>query len=132
MGSRCDATICLTDFFATCADVVGAELGDGAAEDSFSLMPLIAGDEDAWRREPVIHHSANGMFAVRLGKWKLVAGNGSGGRQRPRGKPFGKPYQLFALDADWAEARDGAAANAEVVAQMAALLERMRDAGRSR
>jgi arylsulfatase A len=131
-GSRCDATICLTDFFATCADVVGAELGDGVAEDSFSLLPLIAGDEDAWRREPVIHHSANGMFAVRVGKWKLVAGNGSGGRQRPRGKPFGEPYQLFDLDADLAEARDVAAANAEVVAQMSALLQRMREAGRSR
>ena len=34
------------------------------------------------------------MFAIRDGDWKLVLGNGSGGRQQPRGKAFEKPYFL--------------------------------------
>ena len=43
------------------------------------------------------------MFAVRNGKWKLILGDGSGGRQNPKGKAFQKPYQLFDLDSDLAE-----------------------------
>ena len=42
----------------------------------------------------MIHHSSGGMFAIRDGDWKLVLGNGSGGRQKPRGKAFEKPYFL--------------------------------------
>ena len=60
---------------------------------------MVGGD---WHspRAPVIHHSSAGMFAIRAGKWKLVLGNGSGGRERPAGKPFVKPYQLFNLESD--------------------------------
>lgn len=129
-GSSCSETVCLTDLFATCADVVDVELDNGAAEDSCSLLPMLRG-EDAQRCAPVIHHSAAGMFAIRDGKWKLVLGNGSGGRQKPRGKPFGKPYQLFDLSADIGEAQDVAAEHPEVVASLAARLEEIRDAGRS-
>ena len=48
----------------------------------------------------MIHHSAGGMFAIREGDWKLVLGNGSGGRQAPKGKPFGKPYFLANMKTD--------------------------------
>ncbi|GIT30785.1 MAG: hypothetical protein Ct9H300mP1_28310 [Planctomycetaceae bacterium] len=51
----------------------------------------------------MIHHSAAGMFAIREGRWKLVLGNGSGGRQAPRGRPFAKPYFLADLNADPSE-----------------------------
>ena len=104
-GSHCTATVCLTDLFATCATIVGRELPTGAAPDSFSLLPAFEGKP--WRRaQPVIHHSANGMFAIRDGKWKLVLGNGSGGRERPSGKPFRQPYQMFDLAKDIAERDD--------------------------
>lgn len=131
-GSRCDETVCLTDFFATCASVVGSELGDNRAEDSFSLVPLLSRSQKAWQRAPVIHHSGNGMFAMRRGEWKLVFGNGSGGRQQPKGKPFGKPYQLFDLAADLGEAHDLAARHPEIVAAMTDELEQLRASGRSR
>lgn len=131
-GSRCDETVCLTDFFATCAEIVGSELPRDCAEDSFSLAPLILDRGDGWQRAPVVHHSVSGMFAIREGRWKLVAGNGSGGRQRPKGKPFGEPYQLFDLRADLGETRDVAADHAEVVARLTQRLETLRSAGRSR
>ena len=105
-GSRSEATVCLTDVFATLAEIVGVPLPQDAAEDSISLLPLLRGEEEGFHRTPVIHHSVSGMFAIRDGKWKLVAGNGSGGREEPKGEPFGRPYQLYDLEADPSETRD--------------------------
>ncbi|MCG8583220.1 MAG: sulfatase-like hydrolase/transferase, partial [Pirellulales bacterium] len=130
--SKCDETICHTDLFATFAEAAGAKLEDDHAEDSFSILPLTAGKDWATPRAPVINHSSAGMFAIRDGKWKLVAGNGSGGRQQPRGKPFGKPYQLFDLNSDLGETTNVAENNPEVVNRLEKQLERIRAAGRSR
>ena len=130
-GSQTDETICLTDFFATAADVVGAALPNDAAEDSFSLLPLMTG-KTGWDRAPVIHHSSNGLFAIREGKWKLVAGNGSGGRQEPRGEPFGRPYQLYDLSEDIGETTDLLTKSPETAKRLEAELERLRTSGRSR
>ena len=129
-GTLCQQTVCLTDFFATCAEVVNLPLGDDRAEDSFSFLPLILGEQSELRA-PVIHHSAAGMFAIRSGKWKLVAGNGSGGRQQPKGKPFAQPFQLFDLEADLGEVRDVAKQHPEIVAKLTARLQQIRDNGRS-
>lgn len=46
------------------------------------------------------------MFAVRKGDWKLVLGNGSGGRQQPKGRRFQPPWQLFNLKEDPGETED--------------------------
>lgn len=105
-GSTCDDTICLTDFFATISDVVGKRPPEGAAPDSFSFLPQMQGDKPVAARPAVINHSAAGMFAIRSGKWKLILGNGSGGRERPNGRPFQKPYQLFDLAEDISEKRN--------------------------
>ena len=102
-GSRNAATICLTDLFATFADSIGKELPKAAAPDSYSFLAQLIGKGTPHRRPPVIHHSAAGMFAIRDGRWKLVLGNGSGGRQAPRGRPFAKPYFLADLVADPSE-----------------------------
>lgn len=130
-NSQTDETICLTDFFATAAEIVGAPLPDDAAEDSFSLLPLLTG-KAGWQRAPVIHHSSGGMFAIRDGKWKLVAGNGSGGREKPQGEPFGRPYQLFDLSEDIGETTNLITKAPDTAKRMEAELERLRAAGRSR
>lgn len=118
------ATITHTDIYATLADVVSAtaSLSAGEAEDSVSLIPMLA-DPGAERSVPVINHSASGMFALRSGPWKLIAGNGSGGRQQPKGKPFQKPFQLFHLGDDPGEANNVAAQHADVVADLTKQLE---------
>ena len=72
--------VCLVDLLATAAEVVGSER-PASAQDSHSLLSLLRGEPNG-QRPPVIHHSANGVFAIRDGKWKLVLGNGSGGRHR--------------------------------------------------
>ena len=129
-GSRTDATVCLTDVFATVAEAVGAPLPKDAAEDSFSLLPVLRGG--AIERAPLVHHSVSGMFAVRDGRYKLVAGNGSGGREEPKGEPFGRPYQLYDLAADPAERNDVLEEHPAVARRLEAVLEELRSNGRSR
>ena len=50
---------------------LGAKLPDNAGEDSVSLLPALEGRADKPLREAVVHHSINGSFAIRQGKWKL-------------------------------------------------------------
>jgi arylsulfatase A-like enzyme len=129
-GAVCRQTVCLTDLYATLAEVVGAEIASDQAEDSCSLLPMFRG-EDVPRAAPVVHHSGSGMFAIRSGRWKLVLGNGSGGRERPRGQPFAQPYQLFDMSADPGESTDVAGQHPELVARLTRQLEQIRTQGRS-
>ena len=131
-GSKQSEPVCLTDIFATLAAIAGAELPADAAEDSFDLLPLMRGGTWAKRRAPLIHHSGSGMFAIRDGKWKLVAGNGSGGREAPKGEPFERPYQLFDLEADGSERRNVIERYPVVASRLEQELERIRARGRSR
>jgi len=105
-GSHCSETICLTDVMATLAEITDFALPDNAGEDSFSLFPLMLGQGWSFPRAPVIHHSSQGMFSLREGKWKMVFGSGSGGRQKPIGKPFEEPYFLFDLENDPSETKN--------------------------
>jgi len=125
-ASRCEETICLVDLFATAAEIAGAERPPGAAEDSFSFLPLLQGKPRRSPRPPVIHHSAAGMFALRDGQWKLVLGNGSGGRQSPRGKPFARPYHLFDLSDDLSETKNLIDRQPDVAARLEEACEAIR------
>ena len=111
---------------------MGDDLPDGSAEDSFSFLTQLKGRRPTTPRAPVIHHSVAGMFAIRDGKWKLVLGNGSGGREKPAGTPFEKPYQLFDLSADIGEREDVIAQNADVAQRLEATVADFRSRGRSR
>ena len=127
-GSTVDATVSLTDLFATLADILGEEPQPGVATDSVSLMPLLQG-EDWARGTPVVHHSRRGMFALRDGRWKLVFGNGNGGVNEDfSGVPFGRPWDLFDLVQDPGETRSVAGDHPEVMARMEAALAQIRAA----
>ncbi len=119
-------TICLTDVFATLADIAGADLPEGAAEDSFSFLPLLRGGARSEPRPSVINHSSSGMFAIRDGPWKLIAGNGSGGREQPRGTPFERPYQLYNLDDDISERNNVYEQNPELAQELESQLDMIR------
>ena len=123
-GSVSKETVCLVDLFATASELAKATLPkpDEAAPDSFSWAPLFKGKPGQFRRAPVINHSASGMFAIRMDEWKLVLGNGSGGREQPRGRRFTPPWQLFNLDEDPAETTDLAPRETERVQRMEAAL----------
>lgn len=137
-GSQCPAVVCHTDLYATLADILGVPVPTDQAEDSLSWSKLLSGNYEAGngdprkaRGAPVINHSANGMFAIRDGKWKLVCGNGSGGREQPQGNPFEEPFQLYNLEVDIEEVNDLAAEQPEMVQRLTAALEKLRASGRS-
>ncbi|QDT13033.1 sulfatase family protein [Planctomycetes bacterium K23_9] len=79
-GSTCKTTICTTDFFATFAEILGADdaIPDDAAEDSFSFYSCLTGN-DKPTRPFTIHHSISGKFAIRKGDWKLILATDGGG-----------------------------------------------------
>jgi arylsulfatase A-like enzyme len=115
-GTRKSEVVGLIDVMATLAEIVDTELPESAGEDSVSFAPLLRGK--AFDRPPLICHSSGGMFAVRHGQWKLIAGNGSGGRQAPRGKPFAEPWMLIDLEQDPGEINDVADKQTEVFSRM--------------
>jgi arylsulfatase A-like enzyme len=132
-GSNCAETICTTDLFATAADVVGTKVPEDAAEDSFSMLPLFKGEE-GFARTYTIHHSINGSFAIRQGKWKLSLCPGSGGWSDPKpGKATQGmyPVQLYDLETDLAETNNLAEKEPVQVQAMADLLAKAIRDGRS-
>ena len=127
-GSTINATVSLTDVYATLVAILGDEPEPGVATDSVSLLPLLRGEVET-RGVPVVHHSRNGMFALRDGQWKLVFGNGDGGvHGNNTGVPFGKPWRLFDLEQDHRERSNVGADYPEVMAQMEAALKQTRAA----
>ena len=121
-GSRVDRIVGLVDIMATLTDHLDAELPEAAGEDSVSFAAVLQDPDQTVKRPPLICHSGGGMFAIRDGKWKLVAGNGSGGRQAPKGKPFAEPWMLFDLESDPGETREVSAKYPEVFTRLKASL----------
>jgi arylsulfatase A len=120
---------------ATCAEITGAKLPDNAGEDSESLLPALVGDNKAPLRPAVVHHSINGSFAIRQGKWKLSLCAGSGGWSDPKpGSSEEKELpdtQLYDMSADTAESKNLQAEHPEEVARLTKLLEEFIANGRS-
>ena len=70
---------------------------------SVSFYSVLVQKTDITPRLPMIHHSSNGRFAIRSGKWKLVMNTKKDKRE------------LYDLETDPAEAKDVAAQHADVV-----------------
>lgn len=134
-GSKSDQLLCLTDFMATAAAIVGAKLPATAAEDSVSFLPALLGTAKAPLREAVVHHSINGSFSIRQGQWKLALCRDSGGWSEPRpGTPKAADLpsvQLFELTKDIGEQTNVQDKHPEVVARLTKLLEKYVADGRS-
>jgi arylsulfatase A-like enzyme len=134
-GSRCDQLVCLNDLMATCAELLGVKLPDNAGEDSVSMLPALLGRGDKPLREAVVHHSINGSFAVRQGRWKLELCGDSGGWSVP--KPGSKAAerlpdtQLYDMTKDVGERVNEFQSHPEVVDRLTKLLEKYIADGRS-
>lgn len=130
----CNQMVCLADFFRTFAEMLGIDLPDNAAEDSF-LLPL-PGISAAAGRQTMIHSSGDGSFAIRSQDWKLELCRGNG-------NPFGgagvvepstsdqMPYQLYNLAADISERKNRAAELPDVVGKLKNELLAAIDQGRT-
>jgi len=134
-GLRSAETVCLVDLLATCADLLGVGLPANAGEDSVSNLPLWRGQTlDRALRQATVHHSADGSFSLRSGRWKLEMCPGSGGWSYPRPGDECKdlpPIQLYDLEADIGELQNVFYEHPDVVARLTALLTRYVRDGRS-
>lgn len=129
-NSSSDQMVCLTDLFATCADILGSEPPAYGAEDSLSFLPALLGKPNSKGRSTLVSHSNFGEFAYRDGPWKLVYRMRGRNLAESRGKPT--VASLYRLDTDVGEATDLAAQHPEVVARMAKDLRTLVDRGTSR
>ncbi len=136
-GTTSKALVCLTDLMATTGELLNVPLPAEAALDSISFLPLLQGAAvaAASSRQTVVHHSGNGQFAIRDGRWKLNLCAGSGGWGKPgdaeatqQGLP---PAQLYDLNADPAETTNLLTTHPAEAARLAGLLKSWIAEGRS-
>jgi len=133
-GKSTAALVGTVDLMATLADIIGYDLQDDEAEDSFSMLPLFKGSDGP--RESFIHHSVNGSFAIRKGDYKLIMCGGSCGWSFPTQKDVATldsfpPYQLYDLSADPGETNNLLYEKEEKVAELKKLLTEQINAGRT-
>jgi arylsulfatase A-like enzyme len=135
-GSTCSDPTCLTDLIATLSDVLKVKLPKDAGEDSVSMLPNLFGESGEPVREATVHHSINGTFAIRQGKWKFIDAPHSGGWSSPRPrdkKLYAKlpAVQLYDLKNDPGESKNVHEQHPEVVKSLQGLLEKYKKEGRS-
>ena len=133
--STCDDTICLTDLMATVAAILNYDLPENAGEDSVSILPDLRGTATGPVREATVHHSINGSFSIRQGKWKMEFCPGSGGWSYPQpeeAKKIGLPrFQLYDLNQDIGERNNVLDKHPKVVEHLTELLLDYVEDGRS-
>lgn len=135
-GSTCSRVIGQLDLMATMAEVLGRRLPAGAGVDSIGfLAQLRRGDRAKSGRRSLVHHSSQGLFALREGPWKLLFTPDSGGWSDPKPgsrEAAGLPaLQLYHLGSDPAERTNRIAAEGAVVRRMTRRMGRILADGRS-
>ena len=138
VGTENDRFVELADFYATAlemagaADTASAAAGGAAAggEDSFSMLPLLLGESAPDYRTFAVHHSSEGKWAVRRGRWKLLLHPGSGGNEVDCDEND-DPVQLYDMETDRFETTNVYADHPDVVRELKRLCLDMITRGRS-
>ena len=131
-----------TDIMATLASVVGYELPDESATDSFDLLPVMLGQQDDEKsvRPHLLTQSFRGEFQIRKGDWKYLDHKGSGGNGYEKGilakyalkeTAPDAPGQLYNLADDPGETTNLYFREEEKRKEMQALLKTLKESGRS-
>jgi arylsulfatase A-like enzyme len=132
VGRVVDTPIELTDVLATLADVTDQKLPNSLDHDSCSFGQLMGIDaKNTPIRSVLVHHSIQGLFAIRDGDWKLAMARGSGGFSSPKSvkAKSGEPsVQLYNLLDDPYETRNVALEHPDRVDSLMKKLEAIRSA----
>jgi arylsulfatase A len=129
-GTSSKQMVSLTDIFATCAGILGAELPSDGAEDSISFLPTLLRKPVEDSRTTLVSHSNHGEFAYREGPWKLVFKMSGRNLQKSRGKKT--IAELYNQDSDISEQKTVAKKRPDVVQRMTDALEGLIERGTSR
>lgn len=135
-GTTTSETVCLTDLMATVGAIVEGKISDNSAEDSYNILPVLLGNKQTKSiREATVHHSIEGVFSIRKGKWKLIFGPGSGGWSSPVPKKARSKkmplLQLYNLDNDISEKNNIAHQYPNIVDELTQLMKQYIEDGRS-
>jgi len=143
-GTTSPQLISLTDVMATAAAIVGADLLDNAAEDSFNMLPAWLGEDKNPIRPYLLTQAFSGdrTLSIRRGPWKYLDHTGSGGNRYetiPGLRPYiipdtapDSPGQLYNLEADPGETKNLYFERPEIVRELKALIDQSKLSGRSR
>lgn len=127
-----------TDIFATVASVVGYQLDDNVAVDSYDMLPAMLGiqdDQDSIRPH-MLTQSFRGEFQIRAGDWKYLNHKASGGNDYDKGilQKYALPEkapeatgQLYDLAEDPGETTNLFFAEPKKRQELQALLEKLTD-----
>ena len=126
---------------ATCAAVVGADVPNDAAEDSFNFLPVLLGEQgEEPVRQDTLHQTISLALAIRRGPWKYLDHKGSGGNRYDRGvlqqyalpeKAPEAPGQLYNLEEDPGETANLYFDRPEIVKELKTKLDEYKQSGRS-
>jgi arylsulfatase A-like enzyme len=140
-NSTSDQMLSLTDVMATCAAIVDARLPNDAAEDSYSMLPVLLGTQGKTPvRRYMLQQTHTLAMAIREGRWKYLDHKGSGGNNysSKRLKPYvlkdtdpEVPGQLYDLEADPGETRNVYSKHPEIVKRLKTQLDQYMKSGRS-
>jgi arylsulfatase A-like enzyme len=143
-GSTSDQLLSLTDVMATCAEITGAKLPNNAAEDSYSMLPVLLGTQgEKPVRTYMLEQTISLALSIRNGQWKYLDHKGSGGNNYKREGEWGmKPYaledtepdapgQLYNLATDPGERTNLYSKHPEIVKALKAQLDTFKASGRS-
>lgn len=124
-GKVSNELICHVDFLATAAALTAQPLPRDAGPDSFDVLPALLAEKPAkpCRDHLVLQSNGVARQCVRQGDWKLIP---------PGPNMKNAKAELFNLAADPGEQANVADANPERVRAMGALLQKVKDDGRSR
>jgi arylsulfatase A len=139
-GKVTDAMVSQTDILATVAQLIGTDLSNDGAEDSYSFLDEIIPEAKVENeRNFAIYHSATGKLAIRQEEWVFVNDStGDVGNQEPQwyremigAVPHELPYELFNLNTDPQQTTNVAAKYPEKLKELQDLLQKYIGAGRT-
>ncbi|WP_286171763.1 sulfatase family protein [Gracilibacillus phocaeensis] len=133
-NTQTDEPVCLADFMATVAEVIGYSLQENEGVDSRSHLLFWKGKQRGPLHEAIVHHSINGSFSIRQGRWKLELCPGSGGWSYPRPgeeSEMDPEFQLYDLETDIQEKRNIVREHPDKVEELVSLLTKFITEGRS-
>jgi arylsulfatase A len=124
---------------ATLAEVVGYQLPNNSAEDSYNLLPLLKGEPDAVNiREATVQNTFKDRYAIRKGDWVLIDSESGMHTKVPEwfNEQFGYkvntyPGELYNLKNDISQKDNLYGENPEKEAELKQLLEKYKAEGRS-
>jgi arylsulfatase A-like enzyme len=130
-GKESGALVSQIDLFASLASLAGARLEEDAAPDSLNVLAALLG-ESRQGRPHLVEHA--GTLSLIAGKWKYVVPSQGPRIQRTTNTELGNDPapQLYDLDHDPGERVNLAARYPARVREMAAQLEKIRAAPRTR